>query len=72
MIDVDSLRSQVLGLPAAERVGLMEDILGSLDARPREMVEKVWAEEIEKRRNAYREGRIGIVTKEESRKRLGL
>ena len=71
MNDLESLRAQVLSLPPVDREALMEDILASLNPNAREAVGKAWADEIESRRAAYREGRIGTVTLEESRRRMG-
>jgi len=72
MNDLETLRVQVLSLPIVDREQLMEDILASFDSSAREAVDKAWADEIESRRKAYREGRIGTVTLEESRSRMGL
>jgi putative addiction module component (TIGR02574 family) len=55
-----------------DRERLMEDLLASFVVGAREAVDKAWADEIESRRRAYREGRIGTVTLEESRRRMGL
>lgn len=72
MYDLETLRAQVLSLPPLDREALMEDIRASFDSGAREAVDKAWADEIESRRKAYREGRIGTVTLEESRSRMGL
>lgn len=71
MSDLDTLRAQVLSLPPLDREALMVDILASFDSGAREAVEKAWAGEIESRRKAYLEGRIGTVSLEESRRRMG-
>lgn len=72
MRDLEALRAQVLSLPVVDREALMEDILASFGPAAGEAVDKAWADEIESRRKAYREGRIGTVTLEESRSRMGL
>lgn len=72
MDDLETLRAQVLSLPVVDRQALMEDILASFDPAAGEAVDKAWADEIESRRKAYRKGRIGTVTLEESRSRMGL
>ncbi len=72
MNDLETLRAQVLSLPVVERERLMEDLLDSFDPGAREAMDRVWADEIESRGKAYQEGRIGTVTQEVSRRRLGL
>lgn len=72
MNDLETLRAQVLSLPVVDRERLMEDLLASFDVGAREAVDKAWADEIESRSKAYREVRIGTVTLEESRGRMGL
>ena len=73
MNDLETLRAQVLSLPVVDRERLMmEDLLDSIDPGAREAMDRVWADEIESRSKAYQEGRIGTVTQEVSRRRLGL
>ncbi len=67
MNDLEALKLQVLALPAADRASLIEDIQASFDPKVQETVDKDKADEIERRRKAYREGRVGTVTLEESR-----
>ena len=69
----DDLESAALALPAEARAKLAERLLASL-AEDRE-VEEVWAEEIRRRLEAYRNGQIESVPArqviEELRARLG-
>ncbi len=69
----DDLESAALALPAAERARLADRLLASL-AEDGE-VEEAWAEEIRRRLEAYRNGKIESVPArqviEELRARLG-
>ena len=51
---------QALRLRPEERSMIVEGLLRSLDA-PDPRIDKIWAEEAERRLKAYREGKIGGV-----------
>ena len=72
MNDLETITAQALSLSMEDREQLIEDLLASFAPEAREAIELAWADEIESRRIAYRAGKIGTVTLEESRRRLGL
>ena len=47
-------------LPALEKLELVDELLAQLD-RPDPEIERMWADEAEKRLKAYREGRLEAV-----------
>lgn len=55
---------QALKLKASERYELLELLHRSLD-KPDEEINRVWIEEAERRLQAYREGRLEVVSMEE-------
>ena len=55
---------KVLRLPPEERFVIVEGLLKSLDV-PDPDLDRVWAEESERRLKAYREGRLAAVPIEE-------
>ena len=55
---------QALKLKAEDRFVVIEGLLKSLDV-PDEKIDDVWAEEAEKRLEAYRDGRIEGIAMEE-------
>ena len=63
-MDIKELVHQALLLKPQEKAGLIESLLISLD-KPDETIEKIWADEAEKRLKAYRAGNLrGIPAKE--------
>jgi len=54
---VKKILKEALKLKPEERFTVIETLLKSLD-EPDKNVDKLWAEEAEKRLNAYREGRL--------------
>lgn len=56
-MDMKELVHQALLLKPQEKAGLIESLLISLD-KPDETIEKIWAEEAEKRLKAYRAGEL--------------
>jgi putative addiction module component (TIGR02574 family) len=55
---------QALKLRPAERLIVVEGLLKSLDA-PDQEIDNVWADEAEKRLNAYRQGKLKGIPMEE-------
>lgn len=58
------LLAQALTLRPEDRFQLVEGILKSLD-EPDLSLDAIWAEEAEKRIQAYRDGRLEVITMEE-------
>ena len=56
----DDLVERARRLPAAERIGLVEEILATLD-QPDAEIDRLWAKEAEDRLAAFRRGEIGAV-----------
>lgn len=62
MSNVDKeIARDVLSLPVNQRAELVELLLASLD-RPDQEIDKLWAEEVENRINAYELGKIKTVS----------
>jgi len=55
---------QALSLKASERYELLEMLHKSLD-KPDPEIDRIWIEEAERRLQAYREGRLDVVSMEE-------
>ena len=60
-MDSKLILKEALSLSPAERLRLIEMLTLSLN-KPDEYIEKVWAEESEKRYKALEEGRIKVIT----------
>jgi putative addiction module component (TIGR02574 family) len=60
----DQLESQILALPEAEKIRLLDAILKDLH-RPDPEIERVWADEAKKRWAAYKAGHIPTVSYED-------
>ena len=63
-MNTKSVFEDALGLRPAERLQLIEMLSRSLN-KPDENIEKIWAEEAEKRYRALEEGRIKTTTIED-------
>ena len=63
-MDTNMILKEALNLSPAERLRLIEALSNSLN-KPDESIEKIWAEESEKRYKALEEGRIKVVAFEE-------
>jgi putative addiction module component (TIGR02574 family) len=66
----EKLFREALGLPAAERAALIEELMSSLD-KPDLELDKLWAKEAEDRLRAYRSGDLEAVPAEEVFRELG-
>jgi putative addiction module component (TIGR02574 family) len=62
--NADEVFKEALALPPAERAGLVDRIISSLDS-PDKNIDHVWRKEIAKRISAYRGGDIGTVSAED-------
>ena len=60
----DELVSEIRSLPDADKMRVLDAILMELH-KPDPDIERVWAEEANKRWAAYKEGRIGTVSYED-------
>lgn len=62
---IDELRRAALKLDPSNRANLARDLLVSLDDLPRAEVERLWAEEAERRRNEAKSGEVTLVPMDE-------
>ena len=60
----DKLEQEIKSLPDIEKLRLVDAILADLDT-PDPEIDRIWAEEVRKRWNAYKEGRLWTVSYEE-------
>lgn len=60
----DEILEKALKLPPEERFIIVEGLLKSLDV-PDADLDRVWAEEAQRRLKAYREGRLSVIPIEE-------
>ena len=69
------LADQLLSLPCEDRIYLVDRLLESLNAPSREEIDRVWAEEAERRIDELDSGKVQAIPGEqvfaEIRKRLG-
>ena len=69
------LADQILSLPCEDRIYLVDRLLESLNAPSREEIDRVWAEEAERRIDELDSGKVQAIPGEqvfaEIRKRLG-
>ncbi|MCJ7617843.1 MAG: addiction module protein [Desulfobacterales bacterium] len=69
------LEDQVLSLPCEDRIYLVDKLLGSLNSPSCEEIDRLWAEEAEKRIDELDTGKVQTIPGEqvfvEIRKRLG-
>jgi putative addiction module component (TIGR02574 family) len=65
MSDLDEALKHALALDACDRAFLAERLLASLEELPEQETERLWAEEAERRLEAYRTGRARAVLAEE-------
>ena len=66
----ESVPYEALRLPPAERVALVEKLIGSLD-QPDSAMDALWLKEAEDRMAAYRSGELGAVDAEKAFSELG-
>ena len=69
------LADQILSLPCEDRIYLVDRLLESLNAPSREEIDRVWAEEVERRIDELDSGKVRAIPGEqvfaEIRQRLG-
>ena len=65
MRDVDAIKQELLGLPIEQRARLAEALIDSLQERTPEELEKLWAEEAQRRIAGYEAGSIESAPAEE-------
>lgn len=66
-----SIKEEVLALKPIEKLQLIDELLLSLD-KPNKDFDEIWAEEVEKRIDAYDKGQILNIEAKEVFKRYGL
>lgn len=59
-----SVKEEIQAMTPLEKIHLVDDILLSLDM-PNKEIDKIWAEEAEKRVKAYDEGKIKAIPEKE-------
>ena len=62
--------NDALSLPPVDRASLIEELLASFDRQARSAIDAVWANEAERRIDAFDAGEATSITLEESRKRI--
>jgi len=65
MSDLDEALKHAMSLDVHDRATLAESLLASLEELPEEEAERLWAEEAQRRLEAYRSGRARAVRAEE-------
>jgi putative addiction module component (TIGR02574 family) len=65
MSDLDETLKHALSLDVRDRAALAERLLASLEDLPEEEAERLWAEEAQRRLEAYQAGRARAVPAEE-------
>lgn len=60
LMDTNLILKEALNLSPVERLRLIEALSNSLN-KPDESIEKIWAEESEKRYKALEEGRVKVI-----------
>ena len=63
-MSINEILEQALELKANERSKLIDELLKSLD-KPDKEIDDIWAEESDKRLEAYRKGELNTVSEEE-------
>lgn len=66
-----SIKEEVLALKPLEKIQLIDEILLSLD-KPDTAIDAIWAEEVEKRIDAYDKGEIKAIDAKEVFAKYGL
>jgi putative addiction module component (TIGR02574 family) len=64
LTNADKLVSEIRGLADSEKLRLVDAILSDLN-KPDPEIDRVWANEAQRRWTAYKEGRISTLTYEE-------
>lgn len=65
MSHLNEILKAALGLDVRERARLAEELLASLDALTEEEIERLWADETERRLREFRAGRVRAVPADE-------
>lgn len=63
-MSINEILEQALELKANERSKLVDELLKSLD-KPDEEIDEIWAQEADKRLEAYRRGELKTVSEED-------
>jgi putative addiction module component (TIGR02574 family) len=65
-----TVMNEALALPPLERAGLIEELLATFDKQSRDVVDRAWAIESERRIDRFDVGEITAVSLSESRERI--
>jgi putative addiction module component (TIGR02574 family) len=65
MPDLSEILKAALGLDVRDRARLAEELLASLDGLPEEEIERLWADEAEKRLQEFRARRVSAIPADE-------
>lgn len=68
----DDIFTEAMKLPADVRTELAEQLLATIDPAERDAIASEWADEIERRIDAYESGRIGAIPAVDVFRKLGL
>ena len=70
--DVDRLKKEIHSLSMKEKAYLVRALIKDLDNMNDKASEKLWVEEVERRYEAYQEGKIKVVPGDEAMQRAHL
>ena len=70
--DIDRLEKEIHSLSMKEKAYLVRSLIEDLDDMDDKASEKLWAEEVERRYEAYQEGKIKVVPGDEAMQRAHL
>ena len=70
--DIDRLEKEIHSLSMKEKAYLVRSLIEDLDDMDDKASEKLWVEEVERRYEAYQEGKIKVVPGDEAMQRAHL
>ena len=70
--DIDRLEKEIHSLSMKEKAYLVRSLIDDLDNMDDKASEKLWVEEVERRYEAYQEGKIKVVPGDEAMRRAHL
>ena len=70
IVTTEQIAAAALALPEEDRLELADRLLESLDGPPDDDVDRAWADEIARRLEEVRSGKVATITWEEARKRI--
>ncbi len=69
-VTTEQIAAAALALPEEDRLELADRLLESLDGPPDDDIERAWADEIARRLEKVRSGKVATIPWEEARKRI--